>query len=279
MSQDSRQLIRQAFQQAQDSGKPDWYRMSIAVLKNRILGITNGLFKESDHQAQSFTAFVDQFPDVIVMDKSRMPYVVELVGEHGQPTSTIGPAPSPTERTQAPFPTERTQVRGDLWRATLDYSGGNNYVWDATIDRARLATPNDDLPKFNTITQQDERRWRSDFVNSITSRSETVGLAEVRLTNWAALGLPTSDLPRPFIPKWNRYIRERVYGHICDWFQENKLAPPVDLLTAHEAPRSTTSETDQLRQLILRVVNEMDAAELSRIDLPPRAVLKASRTR
>lgn len=39
-------LIIRAFEQARDAGKIDWSRMTTAVLKNRILGLTEGHGRE-----------------------------------------------------------------------------------------------------------------------------------------------------------------------------------------------------------------------------------------
>ena len=70
MTQDSRALIRDAFEKAKASGSPDWHRMTVAVLKNRILDLTQGLFKESDHGATTFQDFVRQHGDILELDES-----------------------------------------------------------------------------------------------------------------------------------------------------------------------------------------------------------------
>ena len=44
-------LIIRAFEQARDAGKLDWQRMTTAVLKNRMLGITEGHGREILHVA------------------------------------------------------------------------------------------------------------------------------------------------------------------------------------------------------------------------------------
>ena len=52
MMEDAKQLIRQAFKQARVSGKPDWHRMTTAVLKNRLLSITGNAFNETEYRCR-----------------------------------------------------------------------------------------------------------------------------------------------------------------------------------------------------------------------------------
>ena len=123
MTQDSRALIRDAFEKAKASGRPDWHRMSVAVLKNRILDLTQGLFKESDHGATTFQDFVRQHGDILELDRNTKPPVAILKGVSPEPEST-------PQRTAV-------RIRADLWRAVLDFSSHRRYVWDGEEHVAR----------------------------------------------------------------------------------------------------------------------------------------------
>ena len=48
-----KELLEKAFVSARDSGKRGWNRMTIAVLKNRLLQLTNRTFTESTFGAKS----------------------------------------------------------------------------------------------------------------------------------------------------------------------------------------------------------------------------------
>src|SRR5271157_2021777 len=111
-------LIERAFGLARQSGKPDWWAMTIPVLKNRLLLLTNKTFKEADFGATSFRDFLNKIPDTVRVDDNSPPGFVILRSA----------APERHERSsQSAFRGER--IRPDLWRAVLDYSSGRKYVW------------------------------------------------------------------------------------------------------------------------------------------------------
>ena len=78
--QDPQQLISRAYQQARRSGKPDWHRMTAAVLKNRLLEITSREFNEARYDASNFMEFVSRYPELLSVDDSEFPPVVTLRG-------------------------------------------------------------------------------------------------------------------------------------------------------------------------------------------------------
>ncbi len=82
MPSDPRELIRAAFAKAQESGRPDWQRMTVAVLKNRILDLTEGTFRESDYDygASTFQEFARNHGDILAFDDTRTPPVAILKG-------------------------------------------------------------------------------------------------------------------------------------------------------------------------------------------------------
>ena len=106
---DARDLIRQAFRQARDSGKGDWRRMTTAGLKSRILTLTNRRFEESAYGAASFAEFLSKYADIIAVDRTYSHPIVEL-NEEGSPA---------LESPETGSPSGRGRIRSDLWRATL----------------------------------------------------------------------------------------------------------------------------------------------------------------
>ena len=267
---DARDLIRQAFRQARDSGKGDWRRMTTAGLKSRILTLTNRRFEESAYGAASFAEFLSKYADIIAVDRAYYHPIVELNEEEG----------AALESPETGSPSGRGRIRSDLWRATLDYSSGDGYVWDPIINQARPAQATDDGLKFRTLTVGEYRQWRANFIASLQGIVDVTEGDNLRLSNWQSRLSSTPNLPNHLISRWNRYVRDQVHQHVQNWFQEQDLSPPPDLmLNVDQGMRREITSTVALRDLILNVVREMTEAELSQLILPPQAILRAVRAR
>ena len=265
--EDEKQLILQAFEQARVAGKPDWHRMTTAVLKNRLLGLTGRTFNESDYGAETFTAFVERVGDLVAIDKSRIPPIVELRESE----------PSALELSHASSAPTRRRIRSDLWQAAMDYSGSTDFIWDTVDRRARPRQFEEDRPFIPRVTPTVRREWREGFAETVEA---TIAAAQKdQLASWATHQLATSKLPQPLIPQWNAFLVDRVHRHLLSWFEESGLEPPGDLMTV-VVDRTTrrSSETEALRRLVMRIVGEMTDRELEQLDLPARAVLRATRT-
>ena len=124
--EDATLLIQQAFERAKVSGKPDWHRMTTAVLKNRLLDLTGNTFNEAKYCADTFTAFVLRYSDIVHLDRSKFPPIVQL---RDAELDTLAPGYVETA-------SNRVRVRSDLWQAVLDYSSGTRYVWDEAKKQA-----------------------------------------------------------------------------------------------------------------------------------------------
>src|SRR5262249_7211649 len=138
-----------AFEQARSSGKPDWFRMTIAVLKNRLLTLTNREFHESHYGVHTMRDFVGLARDTVNIDSSTYPPIVTLLSAE-------------TEQIEK-RPVTKSRVRPDLWRAVLDYSHGYTFVWDTDTKSAREALPADAFPVLPTISENELRSWRTSF--------------------------------------------------------------------------------------------------------------------
>ena len=261
--EEGKQLLIQAFRQARDSRKADWYRMTTAVLKNRLLGMTNRTFSEAAYGASSLTDFVSLFSDILVVDRDQFPMVVELKPEERTNMTSDGGADSP----------KNVRIREDLWRAIFDRSSGNIYYWLVDIGVVDTTATAEDCPILPTIDAYTDKQWRQSFVESLSFKSEEAA-------KWANSLLPLSQLPSNLRIQWNRELVERVRTLLLGWFKEQELEPPSDVVTELR-PRQVRRETnlESLRRLIQRVVAEMTEEELSHLSLPPRAVLKATMPR
>lgn len=262
---EARQLILRAFQQAWSSDKPDWYRMTVAVLKNRMLSLTDSKFSEANYHARSFMDFLSHYGDITTLDRSRFPPVVELREDERSRIAPLEPGRG----------AGRPRIRSDLWQATLDYASEQTYVWDANANRARPQNPGEEYPAIPTITTDGLQQWRVGFVDTLTSSREIHEDELARLSNWRDNRLPTSALPPRIANQWNGYLRDRVQERLHEWFSEKGLAEPSDLMVAQPPSAVSPSDTEDLRQLVINVVTHMTEQELSSLVLPPRAVLRA----
>ena len=265
--QEAQQLIVSAYERARSSGKLDWNKMTMAVLKNRLLDLTQGAFDETTYGATSFTDFVLHNADILHLDRSVFPPVVEL-RDVAQPLETS------SEATEI---TGRYRIRPDLWKAALDYSSGARYVWDAVIGRATPSAGGDDKLSISPASLELQREWRKHFravvMETLTKEeSETVDL-------WIGQHRGSSYLPTRLKSKWNGFFCENVRKHLLRWFAEYSIQPPADLaLSITRNPSVILPDTEALRKLILSVVQRMTEKELSSLALPSEAVLRAMKS-
>ena len=74
-----RDLVIQAFADAKAKGKPDWWKMQLSVLKNRLLQHTNREFREADYGVTTLRQLVELLPDLLVLETGFPPSVSILV--------------------------------------------------------------------------------------------------------------------------------------------------------------------------------------------------------
>ena len=242
--------------------------MTTAVLKNRLLDLTDRSFDEAHWGASSFMNFVSHYPDMLQVDESAFPPVVELYGTEADRLASEGDEYTPIVY----------HIRSDLWQAALDYSSGVQYVWDRDTKRARLRHGLETVPIIDTVTADLQRQWRHEFRDLMTDSLELTDVELDQTDEWIRLQLGTYRLPNQLIPEWNRFFRDKVRDHLRGWFSDSSLEPPDDMVSsAHRRETGDSSETEELRELVVSVVRKMTHEELSRINLPSEAVLRASR--
>ena len=260
-------LLLRAYEKARLSGKPNWTSMTTAVLKNRLLALTDGTFDEAEYGASNFTEFVLQNQSILSLDRSVFPPLVELIE-----TTSISHPPADVAVAESGY-----RIRSDLWRAVLDYSSGTQYVWDVAASLAIPADKNDNERTIPTATQSVQRKWREAFRNTI--EGTTNAEEESQINSWIDRHLAASHLPDRLMAKWNDCFREHVRNHLLNWFSESDLNPPDDLISPFKRKSDVLSpETEGLREFVLSVIRTMTHEELTRLLLPPAAVLRSQRS-
>ena len=273
MEDEPKGLIREAFGAARRTNRPDWHLMTIAVLKNRLLVLTDGKFNESDYGAITFSDFVRQHMDVIDVDWSVFPPVARL----RKAETTPGAEPESTFF-------ERTRIRGDLWRAVLDYEGGHRYVWDASRRQARPAEEGDEGLDIPTATREIIAGWREKFVEETEGTVESEVDRE-RLHNWMREALGTRFLPYQLQGAWSGRLKDEVENTLRGWFRSSNLEEPSDLTYAVGGPSlalESQARINSLRDLIVECTRMMSLNELRAVNLPASVVervLQRRRTR
>jgi hypothetical protein len=260
-SPNARQLVQTAFNRARQSGKPDWWRMAIPVLKNRLLQTTNRDFREMTYGALSFRDFIQQHADMLRVEETPFPGFVVL--RSAEPEHQPGLAPTSTV----------LDVPPDLWRATLDFSSGNKYVWDESKGVARPAADDEHRPMLPTLSAEELDALRTDFANIYPVVDED---SAKRVDVWRTKRLPTHALPPPFQPAWNRYLKRKVQDRLSSWFAENNLAEPSRKEAAASAV-SPDQQLEQLRRFVIDCVRRMSRQELEELRISPALAMRAAK--
>ena len=245
----AQELIKLAFAQARDSGKPDWETMTLPVLKNRIIQVSKNSFKEPDLGAESFRDFLQNNADIVDVDDEVRPASTRLKDRFNVPA----------ERQAS---TRRNAIRPDLWRAALDYSSGAQYVWDPRTQSAVVQGVDTQGPLLPKISAAQFDEWKKAFIDELTVEV----LEKNRVDQWLAKALPTIALPPRFRGPWSVFLKNKVQVILEAWFKEQSLTPPSSPSVHPEVPPQ--DETEKLRDFVLNCVKSMSRMELEALALP-----------
>lgn len=256
----ARVLIERAFAQARRTGKPEWWVMTIPVLKNRLLQITGQTFKESDFGASTFREFLQNNTEVLEIDNSFLPGAVTLKSAERVPQSQDISSP------------QRNRVREDLWRAILDYSSGSRYVWDTESSAAIIAPEGSEGPFLPTISPETMTEWKAEFLASLPDKHD-----DGRLTVWQTQNLPTAALPPALRLQWSRFLKHKVQSTLKGWFEQNEIpSPPL----VHPAiPAANRDETESFREFVIKCIAQMSKEELERLSIPSSVAFRVNSCR
>ena len=226
--------------------------MSVAVLKNRLLDLTERNFRETDYGASTFLEFVRSHGDILEVDTTTTPTVAALKGvaTEASPGSGVG---SP-------------RIRADLWRAVLDFSSGNKYVWDPVQE---VATSGDvSGPEIPTITTDTFNEWKRAFASKVDDAT-----ADDRLSEWTERRYPANFLPSQLRQRWLGYLKTEVRNHLVAWFDQQGLRPPSDLLETPN-PGDIGTRSENLRKRLIDCLRAMTPEELERVQIPASVLLR-----
>jgi hypothetical protein len=284
-----RSLVRAAFEQAMSSGKADWHEMTTAVLKNRILNLTNKQFSQSRYGSPSFIHLVRRVPDLLEVIDDRPPFRLKLRAPITE-QPTIGPTAASVPRTvdEALFESlaegdwRRVRIRDDLWRAIIDYGSNKTYVLDPETGLARQQeVGEDDSRQIPTASSEEVAEWRRQFVESLSDTTKEQFANEFRA--WLEGRGRQSDLPRQVRGLWTEFLKKTVGTRLVEWFRVRGEFPPNDMFVESERrafpPAESIDEvvrTRQLRDLIIRAVRTMTYDELAQLPLPAYVLLRVS---
>jgi len=211
-----KELLERAFSSARDSDKRDWNRMLVAVLRNRLLQLTNRSFKTQDLGASSLVELVSRYGDLVAIDRTVKPVVIECHGPIAEPAPGAG------------------RVRPDLWRAILDLSSGLQYEWDVAAGYARPvpeAAPTHRLPTIDATTLV---TWREAFAAAHDSLLPELRDRE-QLRTWVGTALGRQGLPGALRRPWSDDLKGEVVARLTSWFHDSGYEAP-DLFGAPIAP-------------------------------------------
>lgn len=271
----ARELILAAFEDARASGNDNWQRMTAAVLKNRLLGITRREFKESAYGVTSLSDFVRLFPDILELDESSSQKVVLLKSVDSLPQSAEAP---PVGTAQVGL-----MIRPDIWQAIVDYRSGDRYVWDPAQKIARTEQKEgEDLSSVPTLTEAEVQKWREDFAEQVDG--EITSADRTRVTQWIQKRYSTKYLPAQLQYRWNGYMREHISIRMEEFFRGISESVPEDLILdssrlpgVRKSLRRVDASFSDLRSLVQRCVEVMTDQELGQLKISPDVFLRASR--
>ncbi len=259
-SSSARGLIERAFTQARRSGKPEWWVMAIPVLKNRLLQITGQTFKESDFGASTFREFLQNNTDVLEIDSSFLPGTVTLKSAESA---------NPSHDASAP---QRNRIREDLWRAIMDYSSGNRYVWDADSSSAIIAPEGSDGPFLPTISAETMTEWKREFLWSLPEIPD-----DSSVTAWQTQSLPTTALPPALRVQWNRLVKHKIQSLLREWFESHGIPLPPIVHPAITVEKR--DDTDLFREFVIKCIAQMSKEELEKLSIPSSVAFRVNSCR
>lgn len=278
-----RDLIRSAYGQARASGRNDWATMTSAVLKNRILGLTDQEFDEKKYGARTFLHLLILLPDLVEIEGTRAPHIVKLAqASDRQPQEESYRLASEMNSGDSAINWRRIRVRQDLWRAIMDYTTGARYVLDEETGTARPAQVEDcDLPSLPTIDPNVLGEWQRDFISSVTAVDSTPSLLG-KLTDWQAAGGSSFKLPPALRGSWNQNLKQRVVDRLEAWFAETGSHAPGNLIVRVSPEQANAGLGDdlrlrELRELVIAHIRVMTYEELLALHFPVATIVRMSR--
>lgn len=255
--------------------------MRVAVLKNRLLQMTNGQFDQSRYGEGSMVSILGQIPDVVdVVSSTTLRLADSQVESASEPEPGKGPSDdTQSTPTQGPKAWRGLRIRDDLWKAIVHWDDGSIYIWDSesAIARAKEITDPDGF-ELPTISRDDLAHLRNEFAYS-RSASETPHV-KVVLEEWAKGPGGASDLPRIYRGPWLEYLKNHVYDLVLHWFKDRGIPLPDGLLLRAESRGEADPAvkdvvmTRVLRSFLIDAIGVMTYEQMASLQVPAEVLLK-----
>lgn len=244
--------------------------MTVAVLKNRLLAMTDKAFREQDWGVETIREFVELLAPAVQFDDGPRPALVTL-----DDSIRVDDLPKPTAGSTARR-AGRWRVREDLWNAILDSE--QQYLW--IDERAVLSevpeTGHVAAPVLPTVSGETLSSWREAFVDA--RRASTDEDVQARLEHWASGAVSSAILPPRDRSAWFDDLKHRVRDRLETWFAANNIESPTDWLTTTTTRANPVSDDLELvRTLAIRTIQRMTPEELRALTLPAVAVARIAR--
>ena len=118
-----------------------------------------------------------------------------------------------------------------------------------------------------TITMEQFTNWKRAFADTVDDTEH-----DDQFRDWVEKLRPTILLATRVRHRWNDYLKNEVVNRLRDWFQEQKLPTPPDLVVTRE--ETTRSPDDELRRRLIACVRSMTKDELERVQIPSSVLLR-----
>ncbi|WP_170290140.1 hypothetical protein [Arthrobacter gandavensis] len=249
----------------------------MAVLKNRLLDLTERGFRESEYGAPNMQYLAYLLQDMLEMESSDRSGM-SIVRFKDELDTHLGVFPGP------PLARGYSRLRRDIWIAFVDFRAGS-YVWDTVGKRAIPGEAGPGKLAIPSLTSQQEAEMRKDFRANV---STDLAQADMQaLDEWVTKRLGTMGLPPLLRGQWNGFMRESIASRVSKFFKMSGVEPPADMLATNSPSKTrqhsvtddsrTVPHSYDLRAFILRCVDVMSEDELAALPLSASVCLRAQR--
>lgn len=250
--------------------------MRSAVLKNRLLQLTEREFDEARYGGGSMVAVALRVPGLLELVSER-PAVLKLT----DPSVVSNDAPLTAEKRQvaSPFRWKDVRLRPDLWHAVVASRSGTTYVWDVLTEQAREQTLLDGQSQFvlPSIGPEELAKLRAQFS---AERVQDPQMKD-RIAGW--LDDFATPIPKRIRREWAEYLKSVAVTRVQEWFQMRGIQPPADLLqfasTADLPATSDVVRTRTLKSSLLRAIQMMTEEELRQVLVPASVLMRYEQER
>lgn len=237
--------------------------MSIAVLKNRLLDLTDRRFDESSFGASTTRQLVEMLGDVLALDLSTKPATAILRDEIDVDVALPVAAFESARRGGG------WRIRRDLWDAIVDFRSGSVYIWDG---RRAVALPPGEAPEdpdfvLPTADAEELANWRGQFAEDVLSGAADEP-TRLQVDLWRDSATSSQQLPAQLRNRWFGTLKHHVRARLEEWFAQRAEDPPKDLVSAAGRTPRRSDDVEALRRLVIRAVQSMSRTELEGLSLP-----------